>query len=48
MTAQIEPGDRHGDDETENNRAEQTDCREPAIELDLRAERQAIRAENFE
>src|SRR2546428_4200733 len=48
MSAQIEPGDRHRDDDSENHSANKTDGRQPAIERDMRAERQAICPENFE
>ena len=48
MAAQVEPRDRHRDDDSENNCASETDRRQPAIERDVRAERQAIRTENFE
>src|SRR6476660_9475603 len=48
MTAQVEPGDRHRDDDSENHRAHETDQREPAIERNVGTERQTIRAENFE
>src|SRR5438094_2559849 len=48
MAGQVEPGDRHRDDDSENHSACETDRREPAIERDMRAERQAICPENFE
>src|SRR5437868_2533369 len=48
MAAQVEPGDRHRDPDSENYGARETDQREPAIERNVGAERQAIRAENFE
>ena len=48
MAAEIEPGDRHRDDDSQDNRAGQANRREPAIERDVRAERQTIRAENLE
>src|SRR5207237_2312605 len=48
MSAQVEPGDRHRDDDSENHGARETDQREPAIERNVRAERQAICPENFE
>src|ERR1700736_1509728 len=48
MSAQVEPGDRYRDDDSENHRAGETDGRQPAIERDMRAERQAICPENFE
>src|SRR5437868_14466392 len=48
MSAQIEPGDRHRDDDSENRSANKTDGRQPSIERDMRAERQAICPENFE
>ena len=48
MTAQVEPRNRQSDDDTENKRADETNCRQPAIELNPRAERQAVRPENFE
>src|SRR5947208_16535308 len=48
MRAQVEPGDRHRDDDSENHSADETDGRQPAIERDMRAERQAICPENFE
>src|SRR5213080_3250653 len=48
MHAQVEPGDRYRDDDSENHSAGETDKRQPAIERDMRAERQAICPENFE
>ncbi len=48
MAAKIEPGDRHRDHDSEKNRADEPDRGEPAIERDLRAERQTIRTENLE
>ncbi len=48
MAAQVEPGDRHRDHDSENHRANEPDRREPAIERDVRAERQTIRTENLE
>src|SRR6266852_2884495 len=48
MAAQVEPGDRHRDDDSENHGASETDGRQPSIERDMRAERQAICPENFE
>src|SRR5437763_11450924 len=48
MAAQVEPGDRHRDPDSENYGARETDQREPAIERNVGAERQTIRAENFE
>ena len=48
MAAEIEPGDRHRDDDSQDDRADQADRCEPAIERDLRAERQTIRTENLE
>src|SRR5436309_14692497 len=48
MAAQVEPGDRHRDPDSENSGARETDQREPAIERNVGAERQTIRAENFE
>jgi len=48
MRAQVEPGDRYRDDDSENHSARETDGRQPAIERDMRAERQAICPENFE
>ena len=48
MAAEIEPGDRHRDDDAQDNRADQAERRQPAIERDLRAERQTIRTENLE
>src|SRR5216684_889595 len=48
MAAQVEPGDRHGDNDSDNHGANETDRRQPAIERDMRAERQAICPENFE
>src|SRR5438046_7627192 len=48
MRAQVEPGDRYRDDDSENHSAGETDGRQPAIERDVRAERQAICPENFE
>src|ERR1700704_6392881 len=48
MTAQVEPGDRDRDDNSENHRAHEPDGREPSVERDLRAERQTIRAKNLE
>src|SRR5438309_3828906 len=48
MSAQIEPGDRHRDDDSENHSANKTDGRQQSIERDMRAERQAICPENFE
>ena len=48
MRAQVEPGDRYRDDDSENHSAGETDGRQPAIERDMRAERQAICPENFE
>src|SRR5690242_5132782 len=48
ISAQIEPGDRHRDGDSENHSANKTDARQPAIERDMGPERQAICAENFE
>ena len=48
MVAQVEPGDRHREDNSENHSANETDGRQPAIKRDVRAERQTIGAENFE
>src|SRR6059058_2172786 len=48
MSVQVEPGDRHGDNDSENYGARETDQREPAIERDVGAERQTICPENFE
>src|SRR5215216_5873140 len=48
MSAEVEPGDRHRDEDSENYGARETDQREPAIERDVGAERQTICAENFE
>src|SRR6202011_782300 len=48
MAAQVEPGDRHGDNDSENHSANETDGRQPAIKRDMRAERQTICPENFE
>src|SRR5437763_10132267 len=48
MSAEVEPGDRHRDPDSENYGARETNQREPAIERDVGAERQTIRAENFE
>src|SRR5947209_17525737 len=48
MSAQVEPGDRHRDPDSENYGARETNQREPAIERDVGAERQTIRTENFE
>src|SRR5256886_17384419 len=48
MAAQVEPGDRHRDPDSENSGARETDQREPAIERNVGAERQTIRAENFQ
>ena len=48
MAAQVEPGDRHRDPDSENYGARETDGRQSAIERDMRAERQTICPENFE
>src|SRR5438874_5638574 len=48
MSAQIEPRDRDRDPDSEDHRTRETDQREPAIERDMRTERQTIRPENFE
>src|SRR6266513_2847060 len=48
MTAKVEPGDRHRDDDSENCGARETEQREPTIEHNVGAKRQPIRAENFE
>src|SRR5438270_13525691 len=48
MAAQVEPGDRHRDPDSENYGARETDQREPAIERNVGAERQTIRAQHFE
>src|SRR5437879_13922580 len=48
MSAQVEPGDRHRDPDSENYCARETDQREPAIERNVGAERQTICPENFE
>src|SRR5437763_8032994 len=48
MSAEVEPGDRHRDPDSENYCARETNQRQPAIERDVGAERQTIRAENFE
>src|SRR5260370_34014493 len=48
MSAKVEPGDRNRDHDSENHRAHETDQREPAIERNVGAERQTIRAKNFE
>src|SRR5438105_8363078 len=48
MSAEVEPGDRHRDPDSENYGARETNQREPSIECDMRAEWQTIRAENFE
>src|SRR6267378_327518 len=48
MSGQAEPGDRHRDTDSQNHRANTTDGRQPAIERDMRAQRQAICPENFE
>src|SRR5437762_11236770 len=48
MSVQVEPGDRHRDPDSENSGARETSQREPAIERNVGAERQTIRAENFE
>ena len=48
MAAQVEPGDRHRDPDSENYGARETDQREPAIERNVGAERQTICPENFE
>src|SRR4029453_8915543 len=48
MAAQIEPGDRRRDHEPENDRAEEPDRSERIIERDMRAQRQTVRAENFQ
>src|SRR2546429_4966417 len=48
MAAQVEPRDRYRDDDSENHSANKTDGRQPAIERDVGAERQAICPENFE
>src|ERR1700681_4864307 len=48
MSAQVEPGDRHRDPDSENYSARETDQREPAIERNVGAERQMICAKNFQ
>src|SRR5437660_380286 len=48
MRAQVEPGDRYRDDDSEKHSAGETDGRQPATEHDLRAGRQAIYPENLE
>src|SRR2546428_9590647 len=48
MSAQVEPGDRHRDPDSENYCARETDQREPAIESNVGAERQTIWPENCE
>ena len=48
MAAQVEPRDRHRDDDSQENGASQANRRQPAIERNVRPERQAIRAEHFE
>src|SRR5439155_3530928 len=48
MSAQIEPRDRHRDPDSEKYSARETNQREPAIERNVGAERQAICPENFE
>src|SRR5256885_10932288 len=45
---QVKPSDRHRDHDSENYGACETDQRKPAIERNVGAERQTIRAENFE
>ncbi len=47
MAAQVEPRDRHRDDDSQKNGASQANRRQPAIERNVRPERQAIRAKNF-
>ena len=47
MAAQVEPRDRHRDDDSQNNRASEASRRQPAIERNARPERQAIRTKNF-
>ena len=48
MASQVEPGDWHCDDDSQENCANETDRREPAIERNVRAEWQSIRAKNFD
>src|SRR4051794_13615986 len=48
MAAQVEPGDRHRDPDSKNYGARETDQREPTIKRNMGAERQTIRAENFQ
>src|SRR5205085_3216663 len=48
MAAKVEPSDRHGDRDSEENCTNEADQSEPAIEGNVGAERQTIRAENFE
>ena len=47
MAAQVEPRDRHRDDDAQNNRTSDASRRQPAIERDAHPERQAIRTKNF-
>src|SRR6266513_3874946 len=48
MSAQVEPGNRHRDPDSETYGARETDQREPTIERNVGAERQTICPENFE
>ena len=48
MAAEIKPRDRHRDYDSEKHRANEADRREPAIEHDVRAERQTIRTKHLE
>ena len=48
MAPEIEPGDWHRDDDSQNHRADQADQCERAVKRNLRTERQTIRTENLE